>query len=71
MRHGSLGLALHGKEPRDVPTWVYVAVAVSIALVALGIGQATPGAGIVFVARASTVWTVYAVSRQRQLRRGG
>ncbi|WP_242138659.1 hypothetical protein [Sphingomonas sp. TREG-RG-20F-R18-01] len=48
------------------PTWMYVAVAFSIALVAFGIGQIVPGLGVAFVALASTLWTAYAVSRRQQ-----
>lgn len=38
------------------PSWLYLAVAFAIALLAFGIGQILPGVGIVFVALASTMW---------------
>ncbi|MEG3087208.1 hypothetical protein [Sphingomonas sp. PB4P5] len=49
------------------PLWIYAAVALVIALLAFAIAQVAPGAGAVFVAGASTLWTAYAVSRQRRL----
>ena len=52
------------------PLWVYAAVALAIALIAFGIGHAFPGVGVAFVALATTLWTAYAVGRQRRLRRG-
>jgi len=52
-----------------LPTWIYGAVALSIALVAFGIGQFIPGMGIVFVALASTIWTAYSVSRRNEYKR--
>ncbi|MBB4857106.1 hypothetical protein HNO88_000403 [Novosphingobium chloroacetimidivorans] len=40
--------------------WVFLAVALAIALVAFAIGQAVPGAGMVFVIAATTGWVVAA-----------
>lgn len=50
-----------------VPIWVYLVVALAIALVAFGIGQVLPGLGVPFVALASTLWVAYAVSSARKL----
>lgn len=49
------------------PMWIYPAVGAAIALAAFGIGYIIPGAGIPFVALASTMWVAYAASRQRSL----
>lgn len=51
------------------PTWVYVVVAFSTALVAFGIGQIAPGLGIMFIALASTMWSAYSAIRQKHLKR--
>lgn len=51
------------------PSWLYLAVAFAIAMLAFAIGQIVPGAGIAFVALASTMWTAYSVNRHRQLKR--
>ena len=48
------------------PIWIYVVVAFAIALIAFGVAQIVPGGGMVFVALAATLWTAYAVSRQRR-----
>lgn len=47
--------------------WVYVAVAALTALTAFGIAQLRPGVGTMFVPLASTLWTAYAVRRQRKM----
>jgi hypothetical protein len=52
------------------PLWIYVAMAAAIAAVAFLIGQAFPGLGVPFVAAATTLWTGYAVYRQRRARHG-
>lgn len=52
-----------------LPIGVYVVAALAIALIAFGIGQIIPGAGVVFVALASTMWTAYSATRQRRLSR--
>jgi len=53
------------------PTWVYIAVALAIALVAFGIAQLAPGLGIWFAIPASLMWTAWSVKRQRRIERGG
>lgn len=50
------------------PLWVYFVAAIGIALIAFGIGQVVPGLGGAFVALASSLWTAYAVARQRRHR---
>lgn len=52
-----------------LPVWVYVVVAVAIALVAFGIGQIAPGFGVAFVALTTTAWTAYSANRHRKLDR--
>jgi hypothetical protein len=47
-----------------LPLWVYLAVALAIALVAFGLAQLHPGAGMPFVIVATTVWTAYVASRR-------
>ena len=47
------------------PIRLYVIAAAAIALTAFAAGQEVPGLGVAFVAGASTVWTAYAVHRQR------
>ena len=53
-----------------LPVWVYVIVALAIAVTAFGIGQLVPGLGMVFTALASTLWVAYSVARQRRFNRG-
>jgi hypothetical protein len=48
------------------PMWIYLAMAAAIATGAFLIGQAFPGLGVPFVVAASTLWTGYAVYRQRR-----
>ncbi len=48
------------------PMWLYVVVAAAIAATAFAIGQAFPGLGAPFVALGTTLWTAYAVYRQRK-----
>ncbi len=50
-----------------LPIWVYLVVAIAIALIGFGIGQVMPGLGVPFVALASTSWTAYSVYRARKL----
>lgn len=52
-----------------LPVWVYVIVALAIAVTAFGIGQLVPGLGMVFTALASTLWVAYSVARQRRFNR--
>jgi len=49
------------------PVWVYIVIALVIALLAFGIGQLVPGLGVAFVALATTLWTAFAVNRGRKL----
>jgi hypothetical protein len=49
------------------PIWVYVAMAAAIAGAAFLIGQVVPGLGVGFVALTTSLWTGYAVHRQRRL----
>ena len=51
-----------------LPMWVYLLVAAAIAAIAFGIGQLVPGAGVIFVAFASTMWVAYSVRRGQGLR---
>jgi len=53
------------------PTWVYLAVAAAIALIAFAIAQVAPGLGIWFVIPASLMWTAWAANRRRNARRPG
>ena len=46
--------------------WVYVAVALAIALIAFGLSQTKEGLGVPFVILATTLWTAWSVSRQRK-----
>ena len=48
------------------PIWLYFIVAAAIAVAAFAIGQVFDGAGVALAALASTLWTGYAVSRQRR-----
>ena len=47
-----------------LPIWVYLAVAFTIALVAFGLAQVHPGAGMPFVIVATSVWTAFVASRR-------
>jgi len=49
-------------------TWVYLVAALAIALAAFALGQLVPGAGVPFVAFATTAWTAYVVARSRTRR---
>ncbi|WP_375401796.1 hypothetical protein [uncultured Sphingomonas sp.] len=50
------------------PTCVYVLVAAAIALIAFGIAQVVPGAGIWFVVLTSTAWVAFNIRRGQRLR---
>lgn len=43
----------------------YLAVAALMALTAFGIGQASPGMGVLFLIPASTLWVAWSVRRAR------
>ena len=47
-----------------LPIWVYLAVAMAIALVAFGLALLHPGAGMPFVIVATIVWTASVASRR-------
>ena len=49
------------------PMWVFAIVAIAIALVAFGLGQIWHGAGVPFVAAASTIWVAYVSRRGRMM----
>ena len=51
-----------------IPLWVYFVVAGAIAGLAFVVGQLSSGLGVAFAAGASTLWTAFAVSRERRLR---
>jgi hypothetical protein len=51
------------------PIWVYLVVAIAIALIVFGISQVLPGLGVPFVVMASTLWAAYSVSCARRLKR--
>jgi len=53
------------------PTWIYLAVAAAIALVAFAIAQVVPGLGIWFAIPASLMWTAWAAKHQRTPGRRG
>jgi threonine/homoserine efflux transporter RhtA len=53
---------------RVFPAWLFAAVAFAIALVAFGLAQVQPGAGMVFTMAAAAIWAAYVVSRQRKAR---
>ena len=46
------------------PIWVFVAVALAIALAAFGLAQLASGAGMPFVIGATGLWTAYVASRR-------
>lgn len=52
-----------------LPMWVYVVVALVIAVMGFGIGQLVPGLGMVFMVLASTLWVAYSVAWQRRSNR--
>ena len=47
--------------------WAFAVVAIAIALVAFGLGQIWHGAGVSFVAAASTIWVAYVSRRGRKM----
>jgi hypothetical protein len=59
---------LIAEEVLMFPIWVYIVVALGIALVAFVIEQVAPGIGMAFVVLTSTMWTAYSISRTRRIR---
>ncbi|MDO6412924.1 hypothetical protein Q4F19_00870 [Sphingomonas sp. BIUV-7] len=49
------------------PMWVFLAVALAIAVVAFGLGQISRGAGVPLVAAATTLWVAYVAQRGRRI----
>ena len=49
------------------PMWVFVAVALAIGVIAFGLGQVSRGAGVPFVAAATTIWVAYVAQRGRKV----
>ncbi|MDX3901853.1 MAG: hypothetical protein QHC40_15270 [Sphingobium sp.] len=48
-----------------IPSWLYILVALAIALTAFGLGQLKEGLGVPFVLLTTTLWTAWSVNRQR------
>lgn len=52
-----------------ISAWLYGTVAFALAAIAFLLGQIAPGAGVVFMALSSTIWTAYSANRQRRFNR--
>jgi hypothetical protein len=50
------------------PMWMFFVVAFAIALVAFGLAQIAEGAGVPFVAAATSMWVAYVVYRGQKER---